>query len=326
MDQPIPAGARRPPTRPRRGSHTGGRRRSAGLGLALLGSAPFAVCDAAAQSPRSSADIIASAPDGDWRTLDADNTLYLDLPGGRVILELAPWAASRHVGNIKALVRGGYFDGGAVRRSQDNYVAQWGLRPLAEGETLPSSIASAIPPEFDASADGLSFTPLPDADVYAPQTGFVGGFPTGRDPDSDRVWIAHCYGTVGVARTNDPNSGSGRELYAVTGHAPRHLDRNLSMVGRVVAGMEHLSTLPRGTQALGRYASPEEWAAIDRARIAADLPPGERVPLQVMRTDSPSFRALILAARTRSEAFFVYSPERVDVCNVGVPVREPPPS
>ena len=272
--------------------------------------------------PRPRAEIIAEAPDSDWRTPDPENTLYLELPTGRVVLELAPWSAPNHVSNVRALVRAGYFDGGAVRRAQDNYVAQWGLRPLPEGERLPISIATALDAEFSAPLGDARFTPVPDADVYAPQAGFIDGFPVGRDPAAGLAWIAHCYGAVGVARSNDPNSGSGRELYAVIGHAPRHLDRNLSMVGRVLVGMEHLSTLARGTRALGRYATPDEWAVIASVRVGSDLPADQRAAVQVMRTDSESFRELVLATRTRREAFFVYSPQRVDVCNVEVPVRE----
>jgi peptidylprolyl isomerase len=280
------------------------------------------------EARRTVAEVIAAAADEEWRDLDPENTLYMELPTGRVVLELAPELAPRHVENIKALVRGGYYDGGAVRRSQDNYVVQWAIRPLAEGEELPSHIASALPPEFEVPGEGLPFTPMPDGDVYAPEVGFVRGFPAGRDPQSGAAWMAHCYGVVGVPRGNDPDSGSGTGLYAVNGHSPRHLDRNVTMVGRVVVGMEHLSTLPRGTESLGFYASREEWVVLQTVRLASDLPPGERVGQQVLRTDSGSFRDLIMAARSRTEDWFAYPSDRIGLCNVRVPnrpVSAPPP-
>jgi peptidylprolyl isomerase len=276
------------------------------------------------QAQRTAAEVIAAAADEEWRDLDPENTLYIELPAGRVVLELAPEFAPRHVGNIKALVRGGFYDGGAVRRSQDNYVVQWAMRPLGEGEQLPSHIASALPPEFQVPENGLQFTPIPDGDVYAPEVGFIRGFPAGRDPESGVVWMTHCYGVVGVPRGADPGSGSGAGLYAVNGHAPRHLDRNVSMIGRVVAGMEVLATLPRGTEDLGFYASSDQWVALRSVKLARDMPPEERPALQVLRTDSRSFRDLIMAARSRNEDWFVYPWDRIGLCNVRVPTRHVP--
>ena len=267
------------------------------------------------------AEVAQAASDEEWRALDPENTVYFAFPGGTVIVELAPVFAPRHVENIRALVRGGYFDGGAVTRSQDNYVVQWASRPLAEGESYPSGVETALAPEFEVATPGVRFTRMPDGDVYADEAGFVQGFPAGRDPENGALWMAHCYGTVAVPRGNDPTSGSGTGLYAVIGHSPRHLDRNLSVVGRVVAGMEHVSTLPRGTGPLGRYESRAEWVPIASARLGSDLPENERSNLQILRTDSQSFRDLIMAARSRQETFFVRPTDRIGVCNVQVPTR-----
>ena len=274
---------------------------------------------------RTAAEVIQAASDAEWRALDPSNTVYIRLPTGEVVIELAPQFAPRHVENIKALVRGGYFDGGAINRSQDNYVVQWGTRSLSEEETPPDGIASSLPAEFEVAGDALPFTAIPDGDVYAPEAGFVMGFPVGRDPDAGRTWMAHCYGVLGVARGNDPGSGSGGALYVVIGHAPRHLDRNLTMVGRVVSGMEHLSSLPRGTGPLGRYESRAEWVLLESVRMGSDVPPDQRAPLEVLRTDSPSFQSLILAARSRTEEFFVHPSDRIGLCNVRVPIRQTDP-
>jgi peptidylprolyl isomerase len=282
---------------------------------------PATPTESAATAPaRSAAEVMESIRDDEWRTLDPESTVYLELPGGQVVLELAPRFAPRHVENIRALVRGGYFDEGAVGRSQDNYVAQWGPRPLMEGEEFAPEIATALPAEFEVAMNG-GFTPVPDGDVYAPEAGFVDGFPVGRDPSAGVMWMAHCYGVVGVARGNDPGSGNGGGLYAVTGHSPRHLDRNLSMVGRVVSGMEHLSSLPRGTGPLGTYETPGERVPIASARMGSDVPVAERAQIELLRTDSDSFRYLIMAVRSRTEDFFVHPTDRIGLCNVRMPTR-----
>ena len=302
-------------------------RRSAALGTMLLGMLSWQTVPLLGQdrgrgdAARTAAEVTAAATDDEWRGLDPENTIYIELSSGRVILELAPEFAPRHVENIKALVRGGYFDGGAVNRSQDNYVVQWAPRSLGEDESLPAHIAPALPAEFEVAGSGLPFTRIPDEDVYAPEAGFVGGFPAGRDPALGLTWLAHCYGVVGVARGNDPGSGSGAGLYVVIGHAPRHLDRNLSMVGRVVSGMEHLSTLPRGTGPLGRYESREQWVAFESVRMGADVPASERAQMEILRTDSPSFKDLMMAARSRNEEFFVYPSDKIGLCNIRVPTR-----
>lgn len=256
-----------------------------------------------------------------WRTLDPDRTLYMELPGGRVVMELAPEFAPEHVANIRTLVRERYFDGLAVLRAQDNYVVQWGD---PEGDRSLGSARTSLPAELDrpVSAD-LPFTALPDGDVYAPQVGFTLGFPVARDPAEGRDWLVHCYGAVGVARGNDPEAGSGAQLYVVIGHAPRHLDRNGTIVGRVVRGMEVLSTAPRGSGRLGFYQDPETPIPIRSVRLGGELPAEERSPLQVMRTDSEAFRSHVEARRTRDEDWFVHATGRVEVCNVGVPTRTP---
>ncbi len=62
---------------------------------------------------------------------------------------------------------------------------------------------------------------------------------------------------VGVGRNVSPDTGTGAELYTVIGHAPRQLDRNIALVGRIIEGMENLSSLPRGKGELGFYADDE---------------------------------------------------------------------
>jgi peptidylprolyl isomerase len=276
---------------------------------------------APATKPLTMADIIAASAVADWRPLDPQRTLYLELASGRVVIELAPAFAPRHVANIVALVREGYFDGLAFMRAQDNYVVQWGD---ADGKRQIHSASKTLPAEFARPAQGLPFTRLPDADTYAPQVGFSDGFATARDSATGNAWLTHCYGAIGAGRDLDVDSGGGTELYVVIGHSPRHLDRNVTLVGRVVKGMELLSTLPRGTGDLGFYKTPEERTPIRAIRVAADVPESERTQLEVLRTDTPTFTALVESRRNRSDDWFKYKAGRVEVCNVPVAVRARP--
>ena len=148
------------------------------------------------------ADVIKSSSAADWRPLDPANTLYMELPRGRVVIELAPAFAPRHVENIRTLVREKYFDGLAVIRSQDNWVTQWG----DADEKTPKSMGTAkatLPGEFTIPlAQDTHFTRLMDRDGYAPQVGHSNGMPSARDPKTKQAWLAHCYGMVGVGRDN----------------------------------------------------------------------------------------------------------------------------
>jgi peptidylprolyl isomerase len=280
------------------------------------------------EKPLTMADVIAAAKPADWHALDPQNTLYIELASGRVVLELAPAFAPNHVVNIKALVHEKYFDGLAIIRSHDNYVVQWGdphADARAQDPDQPRSLGSAkakLGPEFTIPlSKDLPFTQLPDRDGYAPQTGFSGDFPAARDPKTNTAWLTHCYGTVGVGRDVAVDSGNGAELYVVIGASPRWLDRNITVVGRVVQGIELLSTLPRGTGALGFYEKPEQHVPIKSIRLAADVPANERSNLEVLRTDTPTFTALIESRRNRRDDWYKVPAGYIDVCSVPIPVR-----
>jgi len=269
-------------------------------------------------------EVLAAAGPADWRPLDPENTLYVELPGGRVVIELTPSFAPLHVANIKTLARARYFDGLSVIRVQDNYVAQWG--DPANRHPIPAGIGK-VAPEFDSPTPAhMPFTRLPDGDVYAPEVGFSDGLPVARSPSLHRTWLAHCYGMVGVGRDLDVQSGSGAEMYVVIGHAPRHLDRNVALVGRVMKGMELLAGLPRGSAEMGFYAKTQAPIPIKSLKVAADIPPSERSNLEVIRTDSAAFTALIESRRNRPEDFFKIRAGRIDLCNVPIPVREQRPA
>ncbi|MGH8174476.1 MAG: peptidylprolyl isomerase [Rhodanobacteraceae bacterium] len=294
--------------------------------IALCIAIPHASAADAAKpaKPQTTADILAASKPTDWRTLDPANTLYMDLDGGRVIIELAPAYAPLHAANIKTMVGEHYFDGLAILRVQDNFVTQWGdpnsdqpdkVRPLGKA-------AKTLAPEFERSIDKeLAFTLLPDGDVFAPEVGFSNGMPVARDSKSGKTWLAHCYGMIGAGRDVGVETGSGAELYVVIGQAPRQLDRNIAVVGRVVQGMELLSSLPRGTGPLGFYEKPEQRLPIKSVRLVADVPAAERTNIEVLRTDTPTFAALVESRRNRRDDWYKVPAGKIDLCNVPISVR-----
>ncbi len=193
---------------------------------------------------------------------------------------------------------------------------------------------------------GVGFgQPVRFDDPYSPSFAFTGGFPVAmnlklRDlrkgeerlhfgppatemqnkvSEPEDVWPVHCYGMVGVGRDMPPNTGTGAELYTVIGHAPRHLDRNIALVGRVIEGIEHLSSLPRGTGALGFYETPEERTAIVSVRIGSEV--GGLPAYEYLSTESQSFARYADARANRRDAFFIRPTGGADVCNIPVPVR-----
>ncbi|QYJ07727.1 peptidylprolyl isomerase [Qipengyuania flava] len=164
-------------------------------------------------------------------------------------------------------------------------------------------------------------------DPYAQLSLFHAGWPLASNMGSDaegepaHVWPIHCYGMVGVGRNLSPDAGTGAELYTVSGHAPRHLDRNIALVGRIVEGMEHLTSLPRGKGQLGFYEDPAKRVPILTVRVASDLPEGERPAFEYLSTDGEAFARYADARANRRDPFFNVPAGGADICNIPVPVR-----
>jgi peptidylprolyl isomerase len=266
-------------------------------------------------------ETIKSAPASAWRPVDPENLLIMDLKNGaRIAIELAPEFAPVHVANIRAFARAGWWNGAAIYRVQDNYVVQWGNGDAEN--PLPPGVVKTPPAEYDRALGGLSVRPLGYPDSYAPMVGHSGGWPVGYDPSSGRAWLTHCYAMVGVGRDLAPDTGTGGELYAVIGQAPRHLDLNIATVGRVLDGFDKMTSIPRGTEALGFIKDPANHVPIARIAIAADLPEAERPSYEVMRTDSDSFSAYVKGRANRGGTFFQRAAGGVDLCNAPVPTRK----
>jgi peptidylprolyl isomerase len=268
-------------------------------------------------------DIVAQAPASAWKAIPADDLLVVDLAnGGRVVVQLAPAFAPVHVLNIKALARAGYWNGASVYRLQDNYVAQWGLNE--SDKPWPAGVTPKPPAEYTRPLKGLRVTPLGSPDPYASGAGFADGWPIAYSAKAGWADLTHCYAGVGVGRNLSPDTGTGGELYAVIGHAPRQLDRNIAVVGRVVEGIDRLSSLPRGTEALGFYKDKAQYAPIASIRLASDMAAGERPSYEVMDTSGATFARYLKLRANRHDDFYVRPAGGVDLCNVQVPVRKKP--
>ena len=321
--------------------------------LALI--APSAAKEASAPAAEipSPGEIAAAAPAKDWVAIPASDLLVMDLAPDsagkprRVVIQLMPAPFSQGwIGNIRKLAAAHWWDGTSVNRVQDNYVAQWG--DATEKKALPEGLAVVPEEQYVTKAEHILVGTLPvvhvpdirsimRADAYANGVGFAWGWPVAfRDDDrkrskSDRkvepqlgiqdVWPVHCYGMVGVGRNLHPDAGSGAELYAVIGHAPRHLDQNIALVGRVISGIEHLSSLPRGTGAMGFYESEAERVSIASIRIVTELPPADQPKFEYLSTESRSFAKYAAARANRRDPFFIKPAGGADICNIPVPVR-----
>ena len=298
------------------------------LPLALIGAAP----PVPAPSPN---EIVAAAKTEEWEAIAPSDLLVMDLAADRdakprrVVIQLMPAPFSQGwIGNIRKLAAAKWWDGTSVNRVQDNYVVQWG--DVTEKKALPDELAKVPQDQYEASRftsygvhAGLSgserLVSLPiEKDIYSSKTGFWGGWPVATG-ERYSIWPVHCYGTVGVGRNMPPDTGTGAELYTVIGHAPRHLDRNIALVGRVISGIEHLSSLPRGTGDLGFYKTAEERVPILSVRIGDQVSGLPRY--EYLSTDSASFAAYADARANRRDEFFITPAGGADICNIPVPLR-----
>ncbi|WP_419723165.1 peptidylprolyl isomerase [Sphingobium aromaticiconvertens] len=287
--------------------------------LALLATAPVY------SEPVTPSFVVAQAPATAWQVIPANDLLVMMLPDDRrVVIQLAPVFSRAHVANIRTLARAHWWDGTSINRVQDNYVVQWGDR--SEKKPLPADMPTGLVEAYTvplSALGGARITPLPYPDSYARKAGFIDGWPVAMD---ERVaWLPHCYAMVGVGRNLSPDAGTGAELYAVIGQAPRQLDRNIAVVGRVIEGMEVLSSLPRGSGDLGFYKGEERPIPILSVRLGSDLPAAKQPRFQIMDTASASFAAWLKVRANRKDDFYNLPAGGVDLCNAPVPIRHAPP-
>jgi cyclophilin family peptidyl-prolyl cis-trans isomerase len=328
--------------------------------LLLVAAAASLAFPVIAQEPApipSPGEIAAAAPSSDWIAIAPSDLLVMDLSpdakgkARRVVIQLMPAPFSQGwIVNIRKLAAAHWWDGTSINRVQDNYVVQWG--DATEKKALPEGLVTVPETKYVAGVNmetvtgpkgvGHRYAPMPAGrlvDSYARFAGVFDGWliAGSHEPDDPAftnkgllpllrdlptvVWPVHCYGMVGVGRNLSPDTGTGAELYTVIGHAPRHLDRNIALVGRVISGIEHLSSLPRGTGALGFYETEAERVPIASVRIATELPAADQPRFEYLSNQTASFARYADARANRRDPFFIQPAGGADICNIPVPVR-----
>lgn len=284
------------------------------ISAAFLAATP-ALADAL-EGKKSGAEILTATTAEDWRTIPPEETLVIELERGKVTVALSPALAPKHVEQVKKLAREGFYDGLSFYRVIDGFVAQGG-DPF--GEKKIRKAKKKMKAEFEQTLrEGASFASLPDADGFAPEVGFIAGLPTGYDNKTGTYWHLHCAGAFAFGREDGRDTAS-TEFYIAL-QPQRYLDRNMSVFGRVIDGMEHLQMLRRVNPPESKDADIGE--KIVSFRVAADIPEAERETWEILDSARPAFAEYAEARRNRPEAFFHFRASHLDVCQMPVPVRQ----
>jgi len=250
----------------------------------------------------------------EWRAVDPDNLVVMTLDEGAVFLELNPTFAPATVTQFKRLVREGFYNGLSFYRVIEGFVAQGG-----DGSDMGNANSEpTIKGEFERKlTDALPFVSVQKPDLFAAETGFSDGFAAARDVEEGTAWLTHCPGTVAMARLNEADTSS-TDFYIVIGQAPRYLDRNMNIFGRVVLGMDIVQRIRRGAASEGGMLSETDTrTTMTSVQIAADVVQRERPAVEVMDTSSAGFAALLESRRHRVHEFFQHTPTpALDVCQV----------
>jgi len=280
-----------------------------------------------------SCSVSASAKDDlIWNPLEPDNTVYLQLGEGTVVIELNPAFAPGTVKQFRTLLEEQFYRGLTFYRVIDGFVAQGGDESdVGTANDMPAlkrefEINWPLKPEDKEEAKDwqpMAGTLVQEDHMFAPYTGFIDGFAAARDEKKEgKAWLTHCPGTVAMARNTDPDTGS-TDFYIVIGQAPRYLDRNLTIFGRVVWGMDVVQRIKRGpTLENGMIEDDMDRTRIKRLRLASSVDENERLNIYIADTNSRGFKQSLKERRTRSDKFFHHKPPKVlDICQVPVPAR-----
>ena len=270
----------------------------------------------------SGAAAVLAQSDMTWREVPPENLAYMELvlaggQTGTVIIELNPRFAPATVKQFKRLIQEDFYRGLGFYRVIDGFVAQGGD---GSDTTAPNS-QPTLPPEFEIERDDdLPWVSVEKRDLFRAETGFSDGFAAARDEDA--IWLTHCPGVVAMARGNEADSGS-TDFYIVIGQAPRYLDRNLTVFGRVVHGMNFVQQIRRGaTEENGIIDDETQQTRIRSIHLGTEIGKPQLKDVYVMDTQSDGFAKFMAARRNRQDAFFHHHPPEVlDVCQVPIGAR-----
>ena len=313
--------------------------------LAAIAASLALASPAAAQEDRENlptpGSVVAEAAAEEWIAIAPEDLLVMDLAPAadgsarRVVIQLMPPPFSQPwVENIRTLAQAHWWDGTSVNRVQDNYVVQWG--DVTEEKPLPGNMAAPNTPYILGSGENCGYHLCPAVAPidfvhdsllggYKGNSAFTRGWPIGTSRNAagvgNHAWPLHCYGYVGVGRNYAPDTGSGAELYTIIGQPQRHMDRNLAVVGRIIEGMEHLSSLPRGHGELGFYTEEEAHLRTPIVSVRLGTEIADALRFEYLDTASESFAKYVSVRANRNDTFYTVPAGGVDVCSVQVPVR-----
>ena len=254
------------------------------------------------------------ADDSLWRKLDLTNTVLLSLPQGKVVIELAPSFAPKHVTQFSQLIKQDFYNSTKFYRVIDGFVAQAGPQDGSDKDKSVDTLA--IEAEKSITKEWL-FTSVQDKDLFAEKTGFKNSFAMATNTLEGKAWLTHCPGVIAMARGNEADSATSH-FYFVIGQAPRYLDRIMTVFGRVVYGMQHIQAIQRTAVIAGDNAiDPQDFTTIISMQLMSEVAKAEQLLIEVENTNSSVFIERLNKRRAREGAFFYKKPPPIlDVCQI----------
>ena len=164
---------------------------------------------------------------------DPENTIIITLKDGDVVIELLSDVAPKHAERMKVLARAGKYDNVAFHRVIDGFMAQTGDVENANMES----------PSYNARRAGMGGSDLPDLPAEFSK-------------------LPHDRGTIGAARSQDPNSANSQ--FFINFKDNHFLNLQYTVYGRVISGMEAVDKITRGEPP----ANPDRMIKV---RVAADV-------------------------------------------------------
>jgi len=161
------------------------------------------------------------------QTIAKENFMILKLKDGDVKIELFPDVAPKHVERIKTLANEGKYNNVVFHRVIDGFMAQTG----------DVQFGNSSSDAFDLRRAGTGSSNLPDL----------------KQEFSD---IPHVRGTLSMARSSPPDSANS-QFFICFESAP-HLDRNYTVFGKVIEGMEHVDKIKKGDSSTGSVVEPDK--------------------------------------------------------------------
>ncbi|WP_339766655.1 peptidylprolyl isomerase [uncultured Paraglaciecola sp.] len=259
----------------------------------------------------------------EWRTPDSDNLIYMQLDTGLVIMELAPFMSPINVAQFKNLVMDRFYDGLDFYRVIDGFVAQGGDVSESKQHKYSKQLPAELTRLISENTSSEEFMLVQSPDFMAPQTGFLHGFAAGRDPQAKKEWLVHCPGVVAMGRNNALNTAS-TEFYITIGQATRHLDRNMSVLGKVIYGMDHVQSIKRASVNVpsGVIEDPTKRTGIVWIKLANDVPSQDHIHVQVQNEYSDAVASRLNGGRTLGNEFFHFKGNgNLDVCYYNLKTR-----